>query len=109
MDTKRTDLNRTAEEKAKEVLNSNISDYLKIELIGLLMNPTKVEYTPVNPVIVKWPGCEGYKITCKPTTGEAPVEWPGLSGYDDTDWCKQHLKDVEANNVLNNPVSYKNS
>lgn len=30
MDTKQTDLNRTAEEKAKEVLNSNISDYLKM-------------------------------------------------------------------------------
>lgn len=109
MDAKQTDLNRTAEEKAKEVLNSNISDYLKIELIGLLMNPAKVEYTPVNPVIVKWPRYEGYKITCKPTTGEAPVEWPGLNGYDDTDWCKQHLKDVEANNILNSPVSYKNS
>lgn len=109
MDAKQTDLNRTAEEKAKEVLNSNISDYLKIELIGLLMNPAKVEYTPVNPAIVKWPGYEGYKITCKPTTGEAPQEWPIVSRYDDTDWCKQHLKDVEANNVLNSPVSYKNS
>lgn len=95
MDAKQTDLNRTAEEKAKEVLNSNISDYLKIELIGLLMNSTKVEYTPVNPVIVKWPECERYKITCKPTTGEAPVEWPGLNGYDD--------------NVLNSPISYKKS
>ena len=70
----------TNTEKATAIMKSNLDDDLKVELIGLIMNPQPSQ--TVYPMYTEdgWQrrtfenGNWWEKITCKPTTGTSPEE-----------------------------------
>ena len=93
----------TNTEKATAIMKSNLDDDLKVELIGLIMNPQSPQ-TAYPMYGDSWQkrmfedGNWWEKITCKPTTGTSPEEWdPGRYMYEK----------AQADNVMNNPYRYK--
>lgn len=58
----------TVNEKCKKILNSNLNDNLKVELIGLLQNPAPRIQGTLEPVFTyaTWPFNSGkVEVTCK--------------------------------------------
>jgi len=57
-------------EKCKEIMNSNLSDDLKFELIGMLQSETKTEYIPY-PVSIP----DSYRYPMYPNPLQPSVTW----------------------------------
>lgn len=98
---------KTNEEKAEAILNSNLDNSLKVELIAMIMASDKHVAVPVPVYPLYTPDqfqqqdfYNPYKITCKPTTGEKIMDWdPG----------RVSKEKAEADCVTSNPVTYNST
>lgn len=93
----------TTDEKCKEILNSNLSDDLKIELIGILQNKDKQGLLGSSEKNPYWWGDERWKkLTTQP-----PKPIP-CSGTADSGWIEQQrlngIADAEA--IIHPNVTY---
>lgn len=87
-------------ELIKEIMDSNLKDETKLELVKTLMlSKDEVVTQPSQiPYVIK----EVYKETPKPWWSEVTCgDWPSkktdsLESWDDSDWWQQHLRDAQA-------------
>ena len=87
-------------ELIKEVMDSNLKDETKLELVKTLMlSKDEVVTQPSQiPYVIK----EVYKETPKPWWSEVTCgDWPSkktdsLESWDDGGWWQQHLRDAQA-------------
>ena len=83
----------------KEIMDSNLKDETKLELVKTLM---LAESTPTQPIQVPYVIKEVYKETPKPwwneiTCGDDTSKKTNpLELWDDGGWWQQHLKDAQA-------------
>lgn len=86
-------------EKCRQIMNSNLTDELKFELIGLLQNQ-KVEYTPYRITYPnQWEDSKWWRTmgTGLITDGEnVPYPNKDKSVWDDSGWWEQHLRDAQG-------------
>lgn len=94
----------TQDEKSILVMESNLPDDLKVELIGLLQRPKDVQYVPY-PVYPKDFKNEWWK-RLETTDKSKVVPCVGDSGWTE----QQHLNDItDAGSIINSNVTYNNS
>ena len=86
-------------ELIKEIVESNLKDETKLELVKTLMLAGSASVQPIQvPYVVK----EVYKETPKPWWNEITcADWPSkktnpLELWDDSGWWQQHLRDAQA-------------
>lgn len=87
-------------ELIKEIMDSNLKDETKLELVKTLM--LSKDETVAQPLQVPYVIKEVYKETPKPWWNEITCgDWPSketnpLELWDDSGWWKQHLRDAQA-------------
>lgn len=86
-------------ELIKEIMESNLKDETKLELVKTVMLAESALTQPIQvPYVIK----EVYKETPKPWWNEITCgDWPSkktnpLELWDDSDWWQQHLRDAQA-------------
>ena len=83
----------------KEIMDSNLKDETKLELVKTVMITS--DGTPVQPIQVPYVIKEVYKETPKPwwneiTCGDSSKKTNPLELWDDSGWWQQHLKDAQG-------------
>lgn len=98
------------DQKCLEILHSDLSDSLKIELIGLLKEPKTTVYYPT-PVYVQPPQKLNWweRVTCAPNTGSPVTPVTTItSNFGDFNPTREEWEKAQADNVINQRIFYKN-